>query len=44
MPFEPPCFVPEFFFDNQVLSIVRSLMDDTAVARSIHFHMPFGNP
>jgi hypothetical protein len=32
MPFDPPCFVPEFFFDDQVLSIVRSVMDDTAVA------------
>lgn len=32
MPFEPPCFVPAFFFDHQVLSIVRSVMDDRAVA------------
>ena len=31
MPFEPPCFVPEFFFDDQVLSIVRNVMDDPAV-------------
>ena len=32
MSFELPCFVPEFFFDNQVLNIARSVMDDTAVA------------
>jgi hypothetical protein len=32
MPFEPPCFVPAFFFDHQVLSIVRSVTDDRAVA------------
>jgi len=27
MPFEPPCFIPEFFFDNVVLNIVRGVMD-----------------
>jgi hypothetical protein len=32
MPFEPPCFVPEFFFDPEVLAIVRSVLDDRAVA------------
>src|SRR5437762_228993 len=32
MVFEPPCFVPEFFFDGGVLSIVRSLMDERVVA------------
>ena len=32
MPFEPPCFAPEFFFDPAVLDIVRSVMDDRAVA------------
>ena len=32
MPFEPPCFAPEFFFDPEVLWIVRSVMDDRAVA------------
>ena len=32
MPFEPPCFVPDFFFDNEVLSIVRGSMDDRVVA------------
>jgi hypothetical protein len=32
MPFEPPCFVPEFFFDPEVLSIVRGLMDERVVA------------
>ena len=32
MPFDPPCFKPEFFFDPGVLDIVRSLMDKRAVA------------
>jgi hypothetical protein len=32
MPFEPPCFLPEFFFDPHVLAIVRGLMDDRIVA------------
>lgn len=32
MPFEPPCFAPEFFFDHQVLSVVRGAMDDRVVA------------
>jgi hypothetical protein len=32
MPFEPPCFAPEFFFDTGVLSIVRGVMDDRIVA------------
>lgn len=32
MPFEPPCFAPDFFFDNDVLSIVRGVMDDRVVA------------
>lgn len=32
MPFEPPCFAPQFFFDGQVLSIVRGVMDQRIVA------------
>jgi len=32
MPFTPPCFAPEFFFDNEVLRIVRAAMDDRVVA------------
>lgn len=32
MPFEPPCFTPQFFFDPDVLSIVRGLMDERIVA------------
>jgi hypothetical protein len=32
MPFEPPCFTPQFFFDPDVLRIVRGLMDDRVVA------------
>ena len=32
MPFEPPCFAPDFFFDAEVLKIVRGVMDDRVVA------------
>lgn len=32
MPFRPPIFRPEFFFDVGVLSIVRAIMDDRVVA------------
>jgi ectoine hydroxylase-related dioxygenase (phytanoyl-CoA dioxygenase family) len=32
MPFDPPCFAPEFFFDHEVLRIVRGVMDDRVVA------------
>lgn len=32
MPFEPPCFAPEFFFDSDVLEIVQSLMGERIVA------------
>jgi hypothetical protein len=32
MPFDPPCFAPEFFFDEQVLGLVRGEMDDRIVA------------
>jgi len=32
MPFEPPCFAPEFFFDARVLEIVRGVLDERAVA------------
>jgi hypothetical protein len=32
MPFDPPCFAPEFFFDAGVLSVVRRAMDDRIVA------------
>ena len=32
MPFDPPCFAPDFFFDNEVLSIVRGVMDKRIVA------------
>jgi len=32
MPFKPPCFAPEFFFDAGVLSIVRGVMGDRVVA------------
>ncbi|HEX8696106.1 MAG TPA: phytanoyl-CoA dioxygenase family protein [Longimicrobium sp.] len=32
MPFEAPCFAPDFFFDDTVLGIVRGAMDDRVVA------------
>ena len=32
MPFTPPCFTPEFFFDDGVLRIVRGAMDDRVAA------------
>jgi ectoine hydroxylase-related dioxygenase (phytanoyl-CoA dioxygenase family) len=32
MPFTPPCFAPEFFFDAGILAIVRGVMDDRVVA------------
>jgi hypothetical protein len=32
MPFNPPCFVPEFFFDEEVLRVVRGMMDERIVA------------
>jgi hypothetical protein len=32
MPFDPPCYAPEFFFDKDVLGIVRGAMDDRVVA------------
>jgi hypothetical protein len=32
MPFEPPCFAPEIFFDAEILSIVRGVMDERVVA------------
>jgi ectoine hydroxylase-related dioxygenase (phytanoyl-CoA dioxygenase family) len=32
MPFDPPCFAKEFFFDPAVLNVVRTAMDDRVVA------------
>src|SRR5882724_5438415 len=32
MPFEPPCFAPEFFFDPEILSIIRLVMGERVVA------------
>jgi ectoine hydroxylase-related dioxygenase (phytanoyl-CoA dioxygenase family) len=32
MPFDPPCFAPEFFFDSEILTIVRRVMDERVVA------------
>ena len=32
MPFEPPCFAPTFFFDTDILTIVRGAMDERIVA------------
>jgi hypothetical protein len=32
MPFNPPCFAREFFFDSEILNIVRRVMDERVVA------------
>lgn len=32
MPFEQPCFVPEFFFDPEILAIAKSIMGDRIIA------------
>jgi ectoine hydroxylase-related dioxygenase (phytanoyl-CoA dioxygenase family) len=32
MPFERPCFAPEFFFDDQVLDVVRGALGERIVA------------
>lgn len=32
MPFEPPCYAPEFFFDAQIPDIVHEIIDDRLVA------------
>ena len=32
MPFEPPCFAPGFFFNEDVLRVVHGAMDDRVVA------------
>jgi hypothetical protein len=32
MPFEPPCFSPAFFFDEEILALVRQVVGDGAVA------------
>lgn len=32
MPFDPPCFTPEFFFDAGIQDIVRGATDDQVVA------------
>src|SRR4051812_20368741 len=31
MPFEPPCFALEFFFDPEILAIVKRLMGDRII-------------
>jgi hypothetical protein len=32
MPFEPPCFAPEFLFDTEILNVIRGAMDSRVVA------------
>ena len=32
MPFDPPCFAPDLFFNDAILRIVRGAMDDRVVA------------
>lgn len=40
MPFDGNCFAPEFFFDPNVLSIVRQVMDDRVVADQWNCDVP----
>ncbi|MGA2134983.1 MAG: phytanoyl-CoA dioxygenase family protein [Bryobacteraceae bacterium] len=40
MPFDPPCFAPEFFFDPDVLGIVRGAMGNRIVADQWHCDVP----
>jgi ectoine hydroxylase-related dioxygenase (phytanoyl-CoA dioxygenase family) len=42
MPFTPPIFAPEFFFDAEVLRIVRGAMDDRVVADQWGCDAPVG--
>ena len=42
MPFEPPCFSTEFFFDDTILGIVRAAMDDRIVADQWGCDIPLG--
>ena len=42
MPFEPPCFAPEFFFDSEILSVVRGAMDERIVADQWGCDVPLG--
>ena len=35
MPFQPPCFAPEFFFDADVLRIVQGVMDSQMEIKSV---------
>jgi ectoine hydroxylase-related dioxygenase (phytanoyl-CoA dioxygenase family) len=56
MPFDPPCFAPEFFFDAGILEIVRGVMGSRIVADqwgcdaplkgSLHqqFHVDYRHP
>lgn len=32
MPFESPCFAPEFFFDSAILSVIKSILGDRIAA------------
>src|SRR5579875_1407591 len=43
MPFEPPCYAPELFFDSDVLSIVRGAMDNNVVADQWGCDVPLKN-
>ena len=40
MPFDPPCFVPEFFFDLEILAIVKSIMGDRIIADQLGCDVP----
>jgi len=40
MPFEPPCFAPEFFFDPQILGMVHQIMGERVVADQWNCDVP----
>jgi hypothetical protein len=44
MPFDPPCFSPDFFFDSEVLNIVRGVMDDRIAADQWGCDVPLRGP
>lgn len=42
MPFEQPCFTPEFFFDSDILNVVQSVMDNRIIADQWGCNVPLG--
>jgi hypothetical protein len=42
MPWDANCYAPEFFFDSEVLSVLRGVMDDRVVADQWGCDVPLG--